>query len=236
MPAPFVPWSLEHLVVIALTFVVPVALGWWARRDPGRRRARIIAHVFALVLAVQLVANLVLVGLEQKLHWSEFMPLHLCHLALFASIAACWTDNAWCYELAYFWGLGGTLQGMLTPGLWVGFPALECILFFLGHSGIVACVIFLTIGFQRRPRWVSVGHAYLAILGYAVVAGAFNAIFGTNYGFLREKPPTASLFDWLGPWPWYIVTSAALAGVVFVLLYAPWALADRLRRRRRRLD
>lgn len=230
MPHPFVPWSLEHLVVIFLTFAVPITLGWWARLDATGRRAWMIAMAFALVLLVQLVANLLLVGLDEKHGWAEFMPLHLCHLALFVCVGACLARRDWCYELAYFWGLAGTLQGILTPGLKVGFPAKECVLFFLGHSGIVACVVYLTIAFRMRPRWPSVRRAYLALLAYAVVAGSFNAIFGTNYGFLRAKPVTASLFDWLGPWPWYLASAAALAGVLFVLLYVPWAIADGMKR------
>ncbi len=182
------------------------------------------------MLLGQMLANLLLVGLEEKLRWQDYLPLHLCHLALFLCAIAGLTRKSWAYELAYFWGLGGTMQGLLTPDLFHGFPALECVFFFLGHGGIVGCVIFLTLAFRLRPTWRSVVRSYSWLLGYAVLAGSFDAVFHTNYGFLCAKPATASLFDWLGPWPWYIVSAAALGGVVFVLLYLPWAVADRSRR------
>jgi hypothetical integral membrane protein (TIGR02206 family) len=224
--SPFRLWSLEHFAILFLTFALPVVLGWWARRDSQRRRARWIAVMIAIVLMVQLVLNLLLFGSEAKLRWEDFLPLHLCHMALFACVDACLTRRQLSYELAYFWGLGGTLQGLITPGLNMGFPSVECALFFVGHSGIVACVIFLTLAFRLRPTWRSVWRAFAAILAYALVIGAFNIVFGTNYGFLCAKPETATLFDYLGDWPWYIASLIGISLISFILLYLPWAVAD----------
>jgi hypothetical integral membrane protein (TIGR02206 family) len=232
---PFVPWSAEHVAVLVLTFGVPCSLGWWARRGATATRARVVAWSFAAILAALMIGFL-LIGLGEQRRWQDLMPLHLCDLALFMCVAACIRRDQRTFAIAYFWGLGGTLQGLLTPELDAGFPSRTCLLFFTGHSGIVACVVFLAIAFWLRPTWRSVGIAYGWILAYAAVAGAFNAVFRTNYGFLRAKPTNPSLFDWLGPWPWYIATAAVLAGIVagivFVLLYLPWAIADRMRRSR----
>lgn len=226
---PFRPWSLEHLVVLAATLAVPLALGLWARADAGGGRTRGLSWLIAVVLVAQMIGNLFLIGLEEKRAWPDFMPLHLCHLALFVCVVACINRSQRAFDVAYFWGLGGTLQGLFTPGLRLGFPSREFIFFMLGHAGIVAGVVFLMVAARLRPHWRSVVRAYAWILGYAVVAGTFNAIFGTNYGFLRHKPEVATLFDGLGPWPWYIASAAALAGVFFVLLYLPWAILDRRR-------
>lgn len=223
--AQFHPWSAEHWAVIALTFSLPLIGGWWTRRKHDGARARTLAVVIASVLVIQLLLNL-MVGAAAKSNWAEFMPLHLCHLALFACVDACLTRRQISYELAYFWGLGGTLQGLLTPGLQAGYPSAEFALFFLGHGGIVACVLFLTVAFQLRPQWKSAIRAYSAILVYALFAGAFNALTGQNYGFLCAKPQASTLFDWLGPWPWYILSAAALCAVLFVILYLPWAAVD----------
>ena len=224
--SPFRLWSLEHIAVLVLTFIIPLILGWWSRRDLEGQRARIVALVFVVVLVLQLVLNLVLVGLDTKQRWADFMPLHLCHFALFACVDACLTRRRLSYELAYFWGLGGTFQGLITPGLAMGFPSVEFVLFFLGHSGIVACVIFLTVAFRLRPQWMSIVRAFAAILVYALIAGALNAAFDTNDGFLCAKPETSSLFDLLGDWPWFLVNAAGLCLILFVVLYLPWAIAD----------
>lgn len=228
----FVPWSRDHLTVLVLTFAVPVLLGVWARRDSTGRTGRYLAIVIAVILLGQLFLNLILVGFSTKQRWQEFMPLHLCHLALFACVAACLTRKRLPFELSYFWGLAGTLQGLITPGVMYAFPSVDFFFFFLGHSGIVSTVFYLMLAFKLRPEWKSVLRAYLWILAYAVVVGTFNAVFDTNYGFLCAKPAGASLLDWLGPWPWYIASLLVIAFVNFVLLYLPWTVADSWRRRR----
>ena len=43
--------------------------------------------------------------------------------------------------------------------------------------------------------------------------------------FLREKPYNGSLLDYLGPYPWYIISLEAVAFIIFVslwLLFRKW--------------
>jgi len=54
---------------------------------------------------------------------ADAMPMQLCDWAMFAVIAALVTRRRGVYELAYFWGLAGTLQAILTPNLRDGFPS-----------------------------------------------------------------------------------------------------------------
>ena len=54
---------------------------------------------------------------------------------------------------------------------------------------------------------------------------------GEFASFLRAKPAGQNLLTLMSPWPWYIPELVA-AGLVFVLLYyAPFALADLVKRR-----
>ena len=46
-------------------------------------------------------------------------------------------------ELAYFWGLAGTLQGLLTPNIHQGFPSPVYISFFWNHGFVVISALFL---------------------------------------------------------------------------------------------
>jgi len=79
------------------------------------------------------------------------LPLQLCDWAMAVIIVALWTGNRRWLEVAYFWGIGGTLQAIITPNLRYGFPDLRFISFFVAHSGIIIGIVFLMLiyGFRR---------------------------------------------------------------------------------------
>jgi uncharacterized membrane protein YwaF len=56
----------------------------------------------------------------------------------------------------------------------------------------------------------------------AAVAAAGNALTGGNYMFLSERPEAASLLDYMGSWPWYLLGAALLALAMFGLLDIPF--------------
>ena len=53
----------------------------------------------------------------------------------------------------------------------------------------------------------------------------FNAMTGTNYGYLNRKPDTASLLDLLPGWPAYVVLEIAVVAVVWALMTWPFTLS-----------
>jgi len=88
------------------------------------------------------------------------------------------------------------------------------------HCGVVVAAVLLVFGLGIRPRPGAVGRAFAATLLMAAAAGAADLLTGGNSMFLRAKPTDASLLDLMGPWPLYIASAAALALILFALLYA----------------
>ena len=76
---------------------------------------------------------------------------------------------------------------------------------------------------DMRPAQRAVLRVSVATALYAVAVGAVDYVTGGNYLFLRDLPPTRTWLDYMGPWPWYIVTLTFLAIVMFTLLYLPFA-------------
>jgi hypothetical integral membrane protein (TIGR02206 family) len=156
------------------------------------------------------------------------LPLELCDFTLFLVIVALFTLYAALFDLCYYLALAGTSMALLTPNLLVRFPSLSAGQFFFAHGLGVTSVLYLVWSGQARPRRGSVLRAMLAVNLWAAVAGAFNWRFGTNYMYLRHKPAGASLLNFLGAWPWYIVAAEGIALLLFLLLYLPfWRPRDR---------
>ena len=102
--------------------------------------------------------------------WWRALPLQLCDRAMFVIIVALWTGNKRWLEIAYFWGIGGTLQAIITPNLRFGFPDLRFIAFFVAHSGIIIGIVFLMLVYRFRPRPKGIVRTFLWTEVYFVVA------------------------------------------------------------------
>jgi hypothetical integral membrane protein (TIGR02206 family) len=168
-------------------------------------------------------------AVQGKLHASYSLPMQFCDWVLIACLIALLRPCLMATEIAYFWGLGGTLQAVLTPDITQGFPSWRFVEFFWGHGAILVSIIYLVASRDFRPRLKSILRMMIALNIYGLTALALDLAFGWNYGYLRSKPAGASLFDYLGPWPWYLLSIELIAPIIFLLLCLPWIISDRLR-------
>jgi hypothetical integral membrane protein (TIGR02206 family) len=228
---PFVPFGAPHLAALAVTVAAPLLLAALLRfrHLPLDRAARLF---FAVLLAVGWIWWFVLFAHRGWLDIDNALPLNLCDWALVALVAALLTRDQLAYELGYFWGLGGTLQAVITPDLPYDFPDPQFLFFFGEHGGVIAALLYLTLGTGLRPRPSSLARVAVATLFYAAVAGSVDWLLGTNYGFLRAKPPGKTLLSFMSPWPWYIPELMAVGVLSLMVYYLPFVLLDCSRRRR----
>ena len=231
--APFVRFGTTHFEVIAVTFFLPLVLAALARWTHSQRFARAVS----LALAAELIATWVfwywLILSQGWLLVGTILPMNLCDWAAIAAIVTLIHPNQQSYELTWFWSLSGTLQALLTPDLSYGFPDPRFIAFFSFHGAVIASAIYLTIGLGWRPWPRSVPRVIAWSFAYFLCALATNALFDTNFGYLRAKPAEHSLLDFLGPWPVYDFALFGVGLLFLALLYAPFLLADLARAARR---
>jgi hypothetical integral membrane protein (TIGR02206 family) len=215
------PFGFAHFAIIAAIPALAGLLAWVVRRGGAAR-----ATPIRLALAAVLTAN-ELAWYGYRLHYEGFrfpdgLPLHLCDIALWLTVAACLRPIPWRYELAWYFGVCGSGAAVLTPDLWAPWPSYPTIQFFLAHGFVVVAVLTMTWGGMMRPRPGSPWRALAALNVYAAATGAFNAAFGSNYLYLCRKPGNFSPLDWFGPWPYYLVAGEAAAAVAFALLWLPF--------------
>jgi hypothetical integral membrane protein (TIGR02206 family) len=230
----FVLFGPAHLTAVALTLIAPLALALLARHEHlGRHADRLTRIGLTGFLALGWICWYGQTLGRHELRLGNGLPMNLCDWAEIALIIALLTRRQFAYELGYFWGLGGTLQGVLTPPLYYDFPDLQFIFFFIQHGGVVAALLYLTLGVRMRPTLGSLPRVIAASFCYLIAAALVDWVLGVNYGFLRAKPLGQNLLTQMSPWPWYIPELVA-AGIAFVLLYyLPFALVDWIRPQRK---
>jgi hypothetical integral membrane protein (TIGR02206 family) len=218
--------SPEHLVPLALLVVVAAALCTAARRVPGRWTAVVAAFVAAGIVITELSWQPYVLANHS---WSAALslPVQLCDVGGFVAAAALLWRQALLVEVAYFWGLGGTVQALLTPDLRDHFPSFPYLQFYATHDLVVLAALFLVIGLGLQPRVGAVRRIFLLTLAFAAVVGLIDLTTGGNYMYLRQVPAQGSLLSVMGPWPWYIAVGALLTLVVLTLLHAPFAFSRR---------
>src|SRR5438128_7928130 len=211
----------EHLVPLAILVVVASLVCAAARRTPGRWLEWI-----AVIIAVAIVIT--------ELSWQPYvmanhswsaafsLPVQLCDVGGFVAAAALIWRQLLLIEIAYFWGLGGTVQALLTPDLRDHFPAFPYLQFYATHDLVVLAAFFLVIGLRLQPRVGAVRRVFLITLAFAAVVGLLDLVTGGNYLYLRQVPAQASLLSVMGPWPWYIAVGALLTLIVLTVLDTPF--------------
>jgi hypothetical integral membrane protein (TIGR02206 family) len=155
------------------------------------------------------------------------LPLHLCSVFVWLSAYMLIRRSYVVYELAYFLGIGGAMQALLTPDAGIyGLPHFRAIQTLVGHGLIFLAPIYMTAVEGFRPTLGSFKRVILWTNIYMVFVFGVNLLLGSNYLFIAHKPEFPSLIDLLWPWPWYIIQLEVIGLAIVSLLYIPFGIKD----------
>ncbi|MBI3395521.1 MAG: TIGR02206 family membrane protein [Spirochaetia bacterium] len=224
----FEHWSPLHFLMLGLTAFIAAGSAWLARRRDGVF-AGPIAKGMSLVLLVNafVYAGYRIVNGYWDVRYD--LPMQFCNWSLIVTVWALLTRSQLMAELSYFWVMAGSLQGVITPDLQVSFPHPYFFIFFINHSGLVIASLFVILGLKIIPMRGAPVRAFLYSQVYFGTALALDFLLNTNYGYMRAKPEAASLLDYLGPWPWYLLGLEGVAVVLVAVLYLPFWLINHSR-------
>lgn len=214
-------------MAVAGTAAAAIATPLAVRRRPRDAAARRLPRTLAGLLLASVAAYLALAAWSGEIGPLDFLPFHLCDLAIFVAVLALLTQNRFACEVLYYWALAGTTLAILTPDVSGSFPDWRWLAYFTTHGLVVVSATTLVFGLDRTPRPGSAGRVFLTTLAYAAIVAAVDAATGANFLYLARKPAGPTLLDWFGPWPVYIGVAAGVAWVLFRLLEAPFRRARR---------
>lgn len=217
-------FSMPHLTAVLLILFFCVALFLLRNRFSTEKSMKIFRYSFAAFIALQQASLYVWYTIAGEWSIEVTLPIQLCDLSVFLAIAVLISKRQLLTELMYFWGVGGATQAILTPDIgnytWPHFIFYQ---FFISHGVILLACIYMIAVEKFRPSPGSVLRTFSITNAYGILILFVNHLTGGNYLFLSNKPAGGSLLDFLGPWPWYLLSLEVVALVIFTLLYLPFA-------------
>lgn len=228
----FEPFGAQHFVLVGIFLVGVVVVVLLGRRQRRAGTGRDFGRALALLMVCIALPSQVYQLTPWDFAVGSSLPLQLCDFAWVAAAWGLWTHRRVPTALSYYWGLTLTIQAVFTPSLNNLFPDPRFFMFWAMHFLVVWSAVYLTFGLGLGPGWREYRATLAVSVGWAVLAYAFDAAFGVNYGYLAHKPSSASLLDLLGPWPVYVLAALGILVTVWALMTWPWVLADRRRDRR----
>ncbi|MFQ5510689.1 MAG: TIGR02206 family membrane protein [Candidatus Krumholzibacteriia bacterium] len=220
-------FSLIHVAVVAF-----FALFWGMLITLAKRRGP--EHLAGAERGFAIVSLLVWIVAEG--YWmlpgrfdvSYTLPIHLCDIAALLVPLALFYRKRVLITLLYFWGIGLSLQAIITPELHEGPARFEFWLFWSYHTMIVGSALYFVVARGFRPTWSDWRIAVLGSVLYLAVVFPIDVIFDYNYGFVGNmRPNQPTLIDILGPWPWRVLVMAGLGVALMLILLLPWQLRRR---------
>jgi hypothetical integral membrane protein (TIGR02206 family) len=218
-------FGVAHCLAMLTTLAVAVVLTRYARSKSDEKILKRVRYTMAtlLVVAVALDPFLTLrrYGMGE-MGWGivvdSSLPLYLCDVVSIFLAYALVTKNQRVTEIGYLWGCAGTIQGLITPTLWFDGTTIEFYIFFLQHGGVPVAAVFLIWGLKIVPQKGAWVRAFYWSWGYMAIVMTINWMIGKNYGFLNGLPEVHTLFSYMGPYPYYLITLQAIAFTLYFIL------------------
>lgn len=220
----FIPYSLEHLLGILSVLLFGIWFLYMGKYKWNKTQQWRNAIIFACVLyGVQLFKTFIRIYLG-NFNASTDLPLELCNMIPLLMIIGLLRKSRLILSVIFFWIMAGTIQANITPTLLNVFPHYEWIRYWMIHTGlpILAIYTFYVLGFRYTFRDI-----VRSALGMNIIASfiyLINILLDANYMYLVAKPAPGTIYDILGPWPWYIVSLEFALLVFFSIALLPFLL------------
>jgi hypothetical integral membrane protein (TIGR02206 family) len=222
--APFVLFGTWHLMALLIILLINVAVLGFRRASEKTRT--IVRWSMAAVLWLDEASWHI-----WNIYWGKWtvaqLPLHICSLLIWLTGFMLIFKIHRIYEFAYFIGIGGAMQALLTPDAGIyGFPHYRIFQTMISHGLLLTSAIYMTTVEGFRPTWKSFWNVVVGLNIYAAVIYPLNLALGTDFLFINSKPATASLLDALPRWPYYLIYMEFIGLAIFLLLYLPFIIKD----------
>ena len=227
---PFLRFSISHLSVLVLSIFLFIYIPYQINKSSKSSWVDIVSKSLGIILIGNELGWVFYKLSLGHTYWAEFMPFELCTInAYLLGILLIFRPSFAIFEVVYFWAMAGTVQGLVTPRLFAGYPHYLFFEYFITHTGVILAVLVLIFRYKWELTWRSLWRAFLWLQVPALVNLVFDFTFGVNYMFMRELPKVPSVMDYFGQWPRYIFACEAFGLASFIFYLLPFLLLKKIR-------
>jgi hypothetical integral membrane protein (TIGR02206 family) len=212
-------FSAPHLAALAVLALAAPAAVLIARRC-SERVTTIVYRTLAVLILCGWIGEYIADVIQGIWTVRYDLPLQLTDVISLTTAIALWTRSQRATEFVYLWALSASLQATVTPDLSWDYPSVFYFTYFTYHVVAVVAGVGLVFGCGLYPKPGAAIRVFVGTLAWAAIAGAGDLLTGGNYMYLRAKPVHGSLLNDMGPWPWYLVATAALGLAMLLVLQA----------------
>ena len=219
--------SIQHVLPIIFAIIFCIYIIRYAKFQLSKNQQVLVFNFLGLFISgIVLAFHLYSISLGTY-HFKTDLPLYLCSLIALLIPVFTYYRKFWMYEILLFWIIAGTTQGVITPDILDGFPTFDYFRYWTVHLGLLTIIFYATFVLNMRPKFKSVFKSFFALQVYVGIMMIINYVLKANYFYLNEKPKSASILDFFGEWPFYIIVVQLLVIPCFLIVYLPFYLTER---------
>ena len=223
----FSNYGLEHFIIFLAITLFGIYLIYIAKTKWNEKQQKLVITLLCAFAAFTQLAKIPIKIYLGDLDAAADLPFHLCNIMPFAMIYAMWTKNRKFFGIFFFWIMTGTFQSLITTTLSESLPNYEAIRYWAVHGFISIAALYGVVVYGFRLTYKDAINSIIGIHFLAGVIFLVNMALNANYMFLNAKPEVTTMFDLLGPYPWYLLGLEGLAFILFGLILLPFYLGKK---------
>lgn len=220
----FEAYTMEHFLPIILAVLIAWASISIANRRLKKKQQSILGTILASTSFVCVLGRMGYLMGQGNFDPALDLPFFLCRFMAVVLPFVMYTRNRFLLGILYFWILVGTVNAVITPEVSFNFGHWEYNIYWIYHLMLIVSIIYAARVYKFKITWKDYWNAVLATIGFTIFSIGVNYVLEANYNYLSEKPPVASILDYMGPWPWYIILVYLLMFFLFFLAFLPYLL------------
>lgn len=225
----FTNYGFEHFISVLIVAIFGV---WFLRKGKyswnKKQKWNNAIFLASILYGIQLFKTFIRIYLG-NFDITEDLPLQLCNILPLLVIIGLHYKSRVILSVTFFWILAGTAQANITPTLLNTFPHYEAIRYWTIHMGLPVLAIYIYYALGYRFKLKDAVRSALSLNILAAIIYPINYLLGSNYLYLNAKPPGTTIYNLLGPWPWYIMNIEFLMLVLFSAVLIPFAIYEKVK-------